>query len=231
MGAVLTQKRNGKWLTAGYSSKAFNPTQRNYDIYDRELLVIMIALEDYHKQLIGTTQPFEIQTDHANLQYFKKPQKLNRRQARWLAQLQDYNFVITPIPGKKNSKADLLSRCPGYDNGENDNDNTTLLPESLFIQQITFEPIEFLPQILRANTNLDLTVKKALERHDPDYRIENDHMILYRDLIYVPIDQSLRADIIAQHHDTRMAGHYGENKTIKQITRNYWWPTLQKDIK
>jgi len=77
MEAVLMQKQEEKWKPIGYTLKAFNPTQRNYDIYDCELLAIMLALEQHCQQLIGTKQPFEIQTDHANLQYFKKPQKLN----------------------------------------------------------------------------------------------------------------------------------------------------------
>ena len=35
---------------------------------------------------------------------------LNRRQARWAEILSECNFVITYRPGKKNSKADALSR-------------------------------------------------------------------------------------------------------------------------
>jgi hypothetical protein len=77
MGAVLMQNQENKWKPIGYISKAFDTTQCNYDIYDRELLAIMLTLEQHRQQLIGTKQPFEIQTDHANLQFFKKPQKLN----------------------------------------------------------------------------------------------------------------------------------------------------------
>src|ERR1700733_2560740 len=129
MGAVLMQKQENKWKPLGYTSKAFNAAQRNYNIYDRELLAIMITLEQHCPQLIGTKQPFEIQTDHANLQFFKKPQKLNRRQAKWLTILQDYDFVLTHIPGKTNSQADILSRRPSAETGQNDNDDTILLPE------------------------------------------------------------------------------------------------------
>jgi hypothetical protein len=168
MGAVLMQNQDNKWKPIGYTSKAFDATQRNYNIYDRELLAIMLALEQRHQQLIGTKQPFEIQTDHANLQFFKKPQKLNQRQANWLTQLQDYDFVLTHIPGKQNSKADILSRCPRTETGQNDNDDTILLSESFFISAITqLEPIEFLPRILHARTNQDPFIKNALEKGNP----------------------------------------------------------------
>jgi hypothetical protein len=63
----------------------------------------MIALEDFHRYLINVVSPFEVWTDHANLQYFKKPQKLNRWQARWLTELQDYRFTLHHIAGKTNS--------------------------------------------------------------------------------------------------------------------------------
>ena len=51
----------------------------------------------------------EIWTDHNNLQYFKKPQKLNRQQARWVPELADYDYMLHHKPGKSN-KADPLSR-------------------------------------------------------------------------------------------------------------------------
>ncbi len=40
---------------------------------------------------------------------WKAPQKLNRRTARWHADLQEYDFVIKHIPGKINTPADELS--------------------------------------------------------------------------------------------------------------------------
>jgi hypothetical protein len=78
VGATLSQRQDGIWRPIAFMSKALSPTQHNYEIYDRELLAIMIALEDFCRYLINMTSPFEVWTDHVNLQYFKKPQKLNR---------------------------------------------------------------------------------------------------------------------------------------------------------
>ena len=41
----------------------------------------MDSLDEWQQYLLGAEEPVEIWTDHQNLQYFRKPQKLNRRQA------------------------------------------------------------------------------------------------------------------------------------------------------
>jgi len=66
------------------------------------------------------------------LKYFKTPQKISPRQARWHEFLQDYNFEITHFPGKSNTIADLLSRRKDFEEGVNPNKSVTLLPETLF---------------------------------------------------------------------------------------------------
>ena len=52
---------------------------------------------------------FEIWTDHKNLEYFMKAQKLNRRQARWALYLSWFDFILKHVAGSKMGKADGLS--------------------------------------------------------------------------------------------------------------------------
>jgi len=70
-----------------YYSVMFSPAERNYDIYERELLAMMKSLAHWHHYLGWTKFPFIILTDHANLQYWKAPKNLNRRTAQWHANL------------------------------------------------------------------------------------------------------------------------------------------------
>jgi len=60
-----------------------NETERNYKINDKEMLAIIRGLESWRHLLEGAQSKFEIWTDHKNLEYFMKAQKLNRRQAQW----------------------------------------------------------------------------------------------------------------------------------------------------
>ncbi|SJL02762.1 uncharacterized protein ARMOST_06098 [Armillaria ostoyae] len=117
IGAVLSQEQDGKWRPVAFMSKALTATERNYEIYDKELLAIMLALAEWRHYLMGALEDVEIWTDHQNLQYFRKPQKLNRRQARWVTELAEYHFVLKHKPGTANVKADLLSRRSDHDKG------------------------------------------------------------------------------------------------------------------
>src|ERR1700722_4664918 len=241
VGAVLLQKQDGQWHPVAFLSKSLTETQQNYEIYNHKLLAIMTALEEFRRYLLNAKQSFEIWTDHANLQYFRKPQKLNRRQARWLTELQDYHFTLHHIPGKQNSKADILSRRPGFDRGENDNDDIILL-DPLFFRQLYIQqtngfndafdiPIthSFIPRIRQAHANQDKATRLALAREEPGWDNQDD-ILTFRNCIYVPIDRRLREDIIRENHDSTLAGPPGRYKTAERILRDYWWPSLQRDV-
>src|SRR6266851_9268033 len=66
-----------------YYSNTFTPTEQNYNIYEREFLGVVKALDHWRPYLIWTKQPFVIETDHENLTYWKAPRKLMGRTARW----------------------------------------------------------------------------------------------------------------------------------------------------
>jgi len=80
---VLSMKcSNDKWRSVAFISKSLSDTERNYEIYDKEMLAVVRYLEAWRHFLEGATTKFEIWTDHKNLKYFMKTQKLNRKQAR-----------------------------------------------------------------------------------------------------------------------------------------------------
>jgi hypothetical protein len=77
-GAILLQEDTNTDLhPCAYFSKTFIATERNYDIYDRELLAVILALTEWKQYLQGTTHPVTIITDHKNLSYIKDPRKLS----------------------------------------------------------------------------------------------------------------------------------------------------------
>ena len=76
IGAILWQRdpANPKKLRAcGYYSATLSPAERNYKIFDWELLGIIRALRHWSHLLRGTVLPVLIWTDHRNLTYWIAP--------------------------------------------------------------------------------------------------------------------------------------------------------------
>ena len=64
----------------------------NYEIYDCEMLAVIEGLKDWRNFLEGLPYPFEIITDHSNLEFWRTAQDLSRRQARWALWLSRFQF-------------------------------------------------------------------------------------------------------------------------------------------
>ncbi|SJL16239.1 uncharacterized protein ARMOST_19759 [Armillaria ostoyae] len=132
IGTVLSQEQEGRWRPVAFMSKVLTAMECNYEIYNKELLAIMLALSEWRHYLMGALEDVEIWTDHQNLQYFRKPQKLNCHQARWVTELAEYHFILKHKPGTANIKADLLSRRSNHDQGEDDNGDIIVLSPKHF---------------------------------------------------------------------------------------------------
>jgi len=65
------------------------------------------------------------------------------------------------------------------------------------------------------------------DRKVKEIREENE--LLYRkNLLWVP--EGLVGKILESEHDTKVAGHMGQDKTIELIRRNFWWPKMNERI-
>ena len=77
-GKVLSMEcEDGKWRPVAFLSKSLNETERNYEIHDKEMLAVIRGLENWRYLLEGAKFKFEVWTDHKNLEYLMKAQKLN----------------------------------------------------------------------------------------------------------------------------------------------------------
>ena len=69
-GVLRQQDLNSEWHPCGYISHSFNAAERNYEIYNRELLGIVHALETWRHYLHRSSFPTIILSDYKNLTYF-----------------------------------------------------------------------------------------------------------------------------------------------------------------
>ena len=72
-GAVLTQlDSNGNRHPISFISKTLSPAEHNYEIYDRELLAIIQALEEWQHYIQGSPHTMIVLSDHKNLTYYRE---------------------------------------------------------------------------------------------------------------------------------------------------------------
>jgi len=168
---VLSMKcSDNLWRPVAFISKSLSNTERNYEIHNKEMLAVVRYLEAWRHFLEGTTTKFKVWTDHKNLEYFMKVQKLNRRQARWALYLSRLNFTLKYVPESKMGKADSLSRRPDWEVGtKKDNEDEMLVkPEWLKVRkaekvEVIVEGMDLLEKIRNSRVKDDKVVKAVEE--------------------------------------------------------------------
>ena len=111
VGGVLSQYDDeGVLRPVAFFSKKHAPAEINYEIYDKELMAIIRAFEEWRSELEGAAFPIQVISDHKNLEYFMTTKQLSRRQARWSEYLSRFDFQIMYRPGKSGGKPDALTR-------------------------------------------------------------------------------------------------------------------------
>ncbi|KAL0161008.1 hypothetical protein M9458_044733, partial [Cirrhinus mrigala] len=99
VGAVLSQRQGEppKLFPCTYYSHKLTPAECNYDVGNRELLAIKLALEEWRHWLEGAKHPFTVLTDHRNLEYLRSAKTLNHRQARTPRPMLSLEFMNPPV--------------------------------------------------------------------------------------------------------------------------------------
>ena len=204
-----------------YYSATLSKAERNYDIYDLELLAIVKALCHWRHYLAGSPHKIIVYTDHANLQYWQQPHKISRRVACKVLELSEFNIELCHIAGTTNGQADALSRCPDYDQGEEDNNNVMVLPDHLFIKATI--SVDYWPPESQDITMLHPWINA--------HNLKETNGEWYKDgckVVMEPVE--IQQNIICNYHDLPAFGHPGIARTIKLVQQFYWWPQLWKDI-
>ena len=243
-----------------FHSRKFQPAEINYDIHDKELLAIVDAFKQWRRYCEGAEHLIQVFTDHHNLEYFTTTKVLNRRQARWAEKLASIDFRIHYRPGTQNGKPDALSRRTEYRPEKGGIENqpiTTALNKNHFEGRLTHTFVASSARLASLPTrkwSLDFAgkVKEAAVR-DPAYQqakkeaaskeltpkdrkvkegtLREEEGLLYRKgALWVPEATELIQTILESEHDTKVAGHMGQDKTIELIRRNFWWPKMNERI-
>jgi len=174
-GVLSMECEDGLWRPVAFLSKSLNETERNYEIHNKEMLAIIRGLEAWRHLLEGAQSKFEIWTDHKNLEYFMKAQKLNRRQAKWALYLSQFDFTLKHVAGSKMGKADGLSKRTDWKVGvEKDNENQTLIKDNWIrsIYEVVVEgpEVDLLEKIKKAKSKDEDIIKVVEEMKKAEVR-------------------------------------------------------------
>ena len=188
------------------------------------MLTIVKAIKDQHQYLLGARQTFEVQSDYANLTYFKAPHKLNYRQACQRTELTDYDFVLTHKPGKMLAKADALSRTPQFDKGEYDNEDVTFIKTNQLRGIVYTSNNVILQKILNAQKELQDKGEELLA----GIQLRGDYMC-QKSKIYVP--SNTVPLVLKEYHDSLLVEHSSYRKTLEMIQYKFWQLQMKTEVK
>ena len=97
------------WHSVVFVSRKLTSAELNYSNPERELLALVYTLvKQGHYLRCGI--PFESNVDCNSLEKIQSMELINRRVARWIMLLRDFNVNVKHVNGKLNTVADYLSR-------------------------------------------------------------------------------------------------------------------------
>ncbi|MBW0575410.1 hypothetical protein O181_115125 [Austropuccinia psidii MF-1] len=162
------------------------------------------------------------------------------RQALWAEFLSEFHFLITYCPGCLATLPDDLS-CQDDVYPERGEDFISRNP--MKFQQVIkldeVQPSRYFAVKVEPFSNFIYSIQKALWQ-DSQYRsilqelgkgksIQNysldssSQLLFFKDWVVVPIDPKIQLSILQKHHNSPLAGHPGQKKTLKLVKRDFHW--------
>jgi len=102
---------------------------------------------------------------------------------------------------------------------------TSNLLEEIKEAQREDESLETLIHTVKNKEELPPTVKKQFGRYE-----WKEGLLWYDDCIIVPDNKEIRLELLQEHHDSPIAGHQGQARTLELLSRKYYWPGMKAQV-
>ena len=233
IGGWIEQEHPDGWFPVVFVSRKLTAHEINYANPEREMLAMVYTLEKQgHYLRCGI--PVEVNIDCKSLEHIQTMELTNRRVARWILLLQDYNLTLRYVKGSQNTVADYLSRNAAVA----PNCHTCNKKIRIFKVSAT-NSLESKATYTAACTTDPLLLEViAWQKHrspSPQANLYKQFSLIngtwfFNTRIFIPHNAPMKLDILRRYHDTATAGHQGIRRTGHTLKRYYFWPQMDRDI-
>ena len=256
IGAVLSQRIEGKEHVIAYASRTLTKSERRYCVTRKELLAVINFVKYFRHYLYG--RAFTVRTDHGSLRWLMKFKNPEVQIARWLETLSSYEFKIEHRPGRVHRNADGLSRIPcrqcGMTSAGTDISGTVIHQVSAQnndgdqvdihkLQEESDDIKRLKSWILEGKRPKHTEISEAsyflkcLWLEWPRLEVRDDLVVrrfevLGTDIVWwqaiLPLSQ--RRTVLRYAHDIKPSGHLGVRKSLNKLRQRYYWPGMRNDV-
>ncbi|GBG81121.1 hypothetical protein CBR_g31797 [Chara braunii] len=222
IGAVLEQQDGDDWHPVEYFSHKVPPINSIDDARKKELLAFVMALKRWRHFLLRRRR-FTWVTDNNPLTCYKTQDTVSSTIGQWMYFIDQFDFTPKHLAGLSNRAVDALSRRPDFCAMTH---HAFAFDEEL--QRHFIRAYESDPDFATLYAQLSSDHPPAIH-----YRIVDGYLLLHsrgKDLLCVPRDRRLRTRLLGEYHDSRLAGHFGLNRTIARLRQRFRWPDLISDV-
>jgi Integrase zinc binding domain len=99
-----------------------------------------------------------------------------------------------------------------------DEDLSKAIQEALPADRNTGEYLENL-------RNPDLPPEEDVQEFLEPFSMQ-DNLVVYEELVYIPYNEDLKLRVLQQYHDSPVAGHLGQVKTLELVSRDFHWSRM-----
>ncbi|MBW0557375.1 hypothetical protein O181_097090 [Austropuccinia psidii MF-1] len=226
LNAVLSQVSDSGKHPIAFNSRKPIPEELHYEINDKELLGIVWALKRWRAFLLSLSCSFEVLTNNSSLQYFISSKFLTHHQCRWAEFLSKFHFSITYRPGRLPTLPDSLS---SWDNIYTERGEDFISKNPMNVQQLIKQD-EVQPSRYFSYRSIPQELGKG--KSVQDYSVDSSYKLpLFKALVVVPNDPTIQLGILQKHLDSPIAGHPGQEKTLKVVNQAFYWSGMTQFIK
>jgi len=225
IGGVLLQESNkDEWRPIAFTSRKLKGAEQRYTVTEKECLAVVHALKKWRHYLHGGMQ-FTVKSDHQALRWLMSLREPKGRLARWMIEVQDYDFVVEYAPGQSMAVADTLSR---------DSVTNTRCPRCNELIMMMTERERSLPTVeqIKEGQRTEFEDLERLITERSNYVLDEDGLLCLAEgsSMRIIVPKLLIPQVLDYAHGARPNGHQGVWKTMQWVEKRFWWKGWRNDV-